>query len=235
MKTKFDLITQHISNRISEKYPELVRFSIKISEESLYFEHKEFGFNRRLFVGLGITEYPKSMIVQGGYQCWLENIEVEELLHNLSKQNKLHYQELNPTIWFNNYTVSNSDEVWDSFKKYWDIDLITNPDVLDALCNHYIEVIGKHFIPFWQKYSDLQYINDEIIDKVDNDEIHHYLSGMTPFKKLIIMRFCKNKEYEIYKGFLHQLVIKAVEEDSKTYLPYKNLFDEMVQIIESKY
>ena len=235
MKTKFDLITKYISNRISEKHPELVRFSIKISEESLYFEHKEFGFNRRLFVGLGITEYPKSMIVQGGYQCWLEVIEVEEILHNLKVKHNLHYQELNPTIKFNIYTSPKKDEVWDSFKKYADIDLATNQEVLDTLCNHYIEIIGKNFIPFWEKYSYLQYINDEIIDKVSEDELNNYLPGMRSFKKLIIMRICKNKEYEIYKVFLNQLISKAVKEDSKTYLPYKNLFDEMVQIIESKY
>ncbi|WP_165595576.1 hypothetical protein [Myroides marinus] len=44
--------------------------------------------------------------------------------------------------------------------------MTTNPEVLDALYDHYIEVIGKHFIPFWEKYSDLKCINDEIIDKL---------------------------------------------------------------------
>jgi hypothetical protein len=235
MKTKLDLITKYISNRIREKYPKFIQFTIEINKESLYLEHRTLGFSRRLFVGLGVISYPKSMIVSGGYQCWLEVSEVEEILHNLKIKHNIHYQELNPTIRFDTYTDSKCDEVWNSFKKYRDIDLATNPEVLDALCDHYIEVIGKHFIPFWEKYSNLQYINDEIIDKVPDNQIHHYLSGMTPFKKLIIMRICNNKDYEIFKEEILERGFNAIKEDSFRYTPYQNVLIDTIEIIESRY
>ena len=237
MKTKLDLITKYISNRIREKYPEFIQFTIEINKESLYLEHRTLGFSRRLFVGLGVISYPESMIVSGGYQCWVEVSEVEEILHNLKIKHNIHYQELNPTIWFDTFTDSKCDEVWDSFKKYRDIDLATNPDVLDALCDHYIEVIGKHFIPFWEKYSNLQYINDEIIDKVDQRNLYHYFGvGLNHFKKLIIMKLCKNTQYLAYKEWLlasFEADLKEPNVDAEIVAEY-SLFKELIQILENK-
>jgi len=229
-------IRKYITDSITKVYPNLqLHNNVPFYEDVPYMMEQTSTAIRHLIVGLNDFDYFEKKITSRGFECTLELTQIEEILIPLKKK----YLALNssisnsPTIWFNNFTDSKCDEVWDSFKKYDDIDLATNPDVLDALCDHYIEVIGKHFIPFWEKYSNLQYINDEIIDKVP--DVYNYLGEIYGFKKLIIMRICKNKNYEQHKTHLINLKEKALEKDRERNGAYWNLFDEMVQIIESKY
>jgi len=229
-------IRKYITDNITKVYPNLqLHNNVPFYEDVPYMMEQTSTTIKHLIVGLNDFDYFEKKITSRGYQCTLELTQIEEILIPL--ENK--YLASNPsiinrrTISFNNFTDSKKNEVWNSFKKYADVDLATNPEVLDALCDHYIEVIGKHFIPFWEKYSDLQYINDEIIDKAP--DIYNYLDGMYGFKKLIIMRICKNKNYEQHKAHLINLKEKALEKDREGNAAYWNLFAEMVQIIESKY
>ena len=192
-----------------------------------------------LIVGLNDFDYFEKKITSRGFECTLELTQIEKILIPLKKK----YLALNssisnsPTIWFSTFVDSKCDEVWNSFKKYRDIDLVTNPEVLDALCDHYIQVIGKYFIPFWEKYSNLQYINDEIIDKVDQMQISKYFgTGLVQFKKLIIMKLCKNQNYDNYLNWLLNLY-KSKEEtmkDDQVWQSKYSLFKELIQILENK-
>lgn len=226
---------KYITDRITKVYPELKLYTKSPYEDSSYMVGETFSSILKILVGVNDYSYHENKILGGGFQCTLQLKQIECILLPLMAKYLNHAPELQTTIWFNNFTDSKCDEVWNSFKKYWDIDLVTNSDILDALCDHYIEVIGKHFIPFWEKYSNLQYINDEIIDKVTDNQIHHYLSGMTPFKKLIIMRICKNKDYEIFKEEILERGFNAIKEDSFRYTPYQNVLIDTIEIIESKY
>jgi len=73
----------------------------------------------------------------------------------------------------------------------------------------YIEAV---FIPFWEKYSDLQVVNDEIIDRIPDNQITDYLPSYASFKKMIIMKLCKNTNYEEYKSWLYNGLKKRYEE-----------------------
>ncbi len=57
--------------------------------------------------------------------------------------------------------------------------------------------IEEKVLPFFDQWSDLKKINDEIIDKVtDWKNLYRYISGEAGFKKMIIMKLCNNKNYQ---------------------------------------
>lgn len=230
-------IRKYITDRITKVYPELKLYTKSPFEDSSYMIGETFSSMLKILVGVNDYSYHENKILGGGFQCTLQLKQIECILLPLMAKYLNHAPELQTTIWFNNFTDSKCDEVWDSFKKYRDIDLATNPEVLDALCDHYIEVIGKHFIPFWEKYSNLQYINDEIIDKVDQMQISKYFgTGLVQFKKLIIMKLCNNKNYDNYLEWLLNLY-KSKEDtmkDDQEWQSKYSLFKELIQILEDK-
>ncbi|WP_343584434.1 hypothetical protein [Flavobacterium sp.] len=238
MNKKIDFINNYISNFISDSFPELSRFKIEMDENALYFSNTVGGYKQVLYVGLGHINYPTEEIVHGGFHCWVEVNVVENLLFDLELKHKLHVKQLFPTIWFNEFTIANFKEIWESFKQFKDCDLSTNIERLDNLCQHYKEVITHHFIPFWKKYSSIEYINDEIINKVDQMDLGDYFgTGLLQFKKLIIMRICRNQEFEPYKEWLLNIYItkkQQMKNDVDWNAKY-NLFKELIEILEIQY
>jgi hypothetical protein len=57
--------------------------------------------------------------------------------------------------------------------------------------------ILQYTIPFFDKVTSLQVVNDEIIDKVPQNEVANYIPGsFMSSKKQIIMKLCNNPKYE---------------------------------------
>lgn len=235
MSKKLDFVNQYISNFISDNFPEFSRFKIEINEDNLYFQSITDGYKHVFYVGLGHITYPYEQIVHGGFHCWTEVTILENLLLDLVIKHGLHREQLFPTIWFNEFTNKNFNEIWDSFRQFRDYDLSTNKEKLDVLCQHYKETITHHFIPFWEKYSSIQYINDEIINKVPENKLNSFLPGMTKFKKLIIMKLGSNPNYDEYKKYVTIVVENELLLDKVENKPYADLFTELVEILETQY
>lgn len=238
MNKKIDFVNNYISNFISDSFPELSRFKIEMDENALYF-HKTVGeYKHVLYVGLGHINYPKQEIVHGGFHCWVEVNVVENLLLDLVLKHRLHVNQLFPTIWFNEFTSTNFNEIWESFKQFKEYDLSTNIEKLDNLCQHYKEMITHFFIPFWEQYSSIKYINDEIINKVDQMDLGDYFgTGLLQFKKLIIMRICQNQKFESYKEWLlniYRTKEQEMKKDQDWNVKY-NLFKDLIEILETQY
>lgn len=234
MSEKLDHVNEYINNFISANFPELSRFKIKMNEEALYFNNILNGYKHVLYIGLGHLNYPHEQVVNGGFQCWTEVTFAEDLLIKLLSKHNLHVKQLFPTIWFNKFTVSNFKTVWDSFRQFDEYDLSTNKQALADLCEHYKKTISQNFIPFWEKHSNMQYINDEIINKVPENDLDDFLSDMPKFKKLIIMKLCSNPNYDEYKKYINSLVENALIEDNEQNKPYADLFKELTEILETK-
>ncbi|WP_406843887.1 hypothetical protein [Flavobacterium soyae] len=238
MSRKVDFVNDYIANYVSDNFPELSRFKIEMNEDALYFHNIVDGYKHVLYVGLGHITYPDEKVVHGGFHCWTEVTIVENLLIELLSKHKLYVKQLFPTIYFDEFTNTDFKGVWDSFKQFDNYDLSTNKEILDKLCKHYSNVIKQYFIPFWKKYSNIQYINDEIIDKVDQMDLTDYLGvGLVQFKKLIIMRICKNQRYDSYKEWLLNIYRTKEDEmknDSEWNAKY-NLFKELIEILETQY
>ena len=61
--------------------------------------------------------------------------------------------------------------------------------------------------------------------------------GLVQFKKLIIMRICKNQRYDSYKEWLLN-IYRAKEDEMKNDSEWNakyNLFKELIEILETQY
>lgn len=234
MSEKLNYVNDYITYFISSNFPEFSRFKIKMNEDALYLHNNKNGYKNEITVGLGEFTYPDHKIVNGGFHCWVRVNFVENLLIELLSKHDLHVGQLHPTIWFNEFTIPNFKPIWDSFRQFDGYDLSTDKEMLDKLCEHYKEVIERYFIPFWEKYSNIQYINDEIINKVPEEDLNNYISDMGNFKKLIMMKLCSNPEYNNYKDYLKTVVENALKEDKNKYKPFADLFEELTEILETQ-
>jgi len=83
---------------------------------------------------------------------------------------------------------------------------------LDEIATRILEYINYIYGDYMQKYSVLQTVNDELIDKVDQMQLSEYIPYQMPLKTMIIMKLCNNPKYEEYVNWLDW----TWEEDSKT-------------------
>lgn len=96
-------------------------------------------------------------------------------------------------------------------------------------------MITYYFITFWEQYSNIKYINDEIINKVDLGD--YFGTGLLQFKKLIIMRICQNQKFESYKEWLVN-IYRTKEQEMKNDPDWNakyHLFKELIEILETQY
>ena len=149
--------------------------------------------------------------------------EIEELVN--------HFPKTNPYLISNNLTLSlyklsaNSDHIYSINKTANDVVINhNNIPVIASLVNEYLSLCYE---PFWEKYSVLQTVNDEIIDKVEQMKLSDYIPFQTPWEKLAIMKVCKNPNYQAYVEWLDSIwAKKGTNEDlsqNETYLAYQEL------------
>lgn len=92
--------------------------------------------------------------------------------------------------------------------------------------------IEEKVLPFFDQWSDLKKINDDIIDKLPTPEIPNYIPGETSFKRMIIMKLCNNPNYNNYIFKRENTLFEAKKEDTK-YKPYYDLFMELKSELEN--
>jgi hypothetical protein len=94
-------------------------------------------------------------------------------------------------------------------------------------------IIENHS-PFFEKASNLQVVNDEIIDKIPHMELHKYIPGQyMNMKKLIIMKLCDNPNYDEFKQWLLETYQKMVEKDAARYSEKLELVKKLVAYLDS--
>ena len=154
---------EYIRKFILEHNPFLKDYVYENNPESLYFYQKDTQSNNFLSIGY-VVKYT-GVIYRGGFNCNTSIRIVEDLLNALIAKH-IHPVgdfsiNFSTTIDFNKYTVYDFEMIWDSFKQFDNYDLSTNKEILDKLCEHYSNVIKQYFIPFWKKYSNIQYITGQ--------------------------------------------------------------------------
>jgi hypothetical protein len=107
----------------------------------------------------------------------------------------------------------------------------------DKVTDLIVGIIKEKHIPFFEQLTDLQFVNDEIIDKVPQMELGNYIPGkyMNP-KKLIIMKLCDNPKYEEFKNWLTEIFEKVIKTEPDRYLEeYKNVLSTIDYLDSGKY
>ncbi len=109
-------------------------------------------------------------------------------------------------------------------KKFGDSDLkvinslpVATKGEFDALIMIISDHISNYILPFFNKIPKLQAVNDEILNKVPEEEYAEYIPGQTNFKVLIIMKLCGNPKYESFKNWALEAYKRGAEMDESRY------------------
>lgn len=73
--------------------------------------------------------------------------------------------------------------------------------------------ITSSIIPFSIKYPDMDTINEEILNKVHEEDYPKWFHGNSTSKILIILKLCNNPKYEDYKKKRKKVFLKFVEQN----------------------
>ena len=98
-------------------------------------------------------------------------------------------------------------------------------DYIMAIIDH----IKKIDLPFFNKYPTLETINQEIINKVPEEDYFEWFPGELNFKVLIIMKLCNNLKYDAFKNWVLNAYKKGVDID---YERYKNDFKNLNTLLD---
>ena len=175
----------------------------------------DFGFTNGKYMGISAHIYFK---------------QIEELVAHFPVSPTVidHHLTISPTK-----LIGDSVEIYHINKKTQDIVLTENnlEDIL-GLIHQYLTLFYE---PFWEKYSVLQTVNDEIIDKIENSKMTEYIPGsLMTWKKLAIMKVCNNPNYQSYVAWLDSIwAKKALNEDlsrNDSYLAYQTLLKKLERL-----
>ncbi len=101
----------------------------------------------------------------------------------------------------------------------------------------YIAVIMEHIkkidFPFFEQYPTLETINQEIINKVPEDDYFEWFPGLFLYKALIIMKLCANSKYEDYKNRKIELYKEYLEKDINKYKDTYKRFLSLIDYLDS--
>lgn len=169
---------------------ESIRF-IEVQEESEFLYVKTQN-NISVFI---ICTFFRNKFQSAGF--WITCNEIENLLRELYLKFQLEPDRIRPM------TISSSKLLPNTAIFPAEVDLLFDSnDNIEKVALTVKSRIIEIFKPLWEKYADLQTINDELINKIPQRDISDYIIGETPLKKLIIMKICKNPNYNDFKNWL---------------------------------
>ncbi|AYB34888.1 hypothetical protein [Chryseolinea soli] len=90
-------------------------------------------------------------------------------------------------------------------------------DRLIEACKYQRESIDRFMLPFFERLSTLQVINDQVVNAIPWEDLSSRISGQTPLKRMIIMKLCGNPAYEEFADMFEGRVKTAVEGGMKEY------------------
>ncbi|WP_405399959.1 hypothetical protein [Maribacter sp. Asnod2-G09] len=110
--------------------------------------------------------------------------------------------ELRPNIYeaiVVNYDLYKNKDNWTKiFKELGALPLQTPFDI-QKFENKIINHVDSYILPFFQKFSNIQDVNDKILNLLPIEEYANYIPGQTNFKVLIIMKLCNSSKYIDFK------------------------------------
>jgi hypothetical protein len=96
------------------------------------------------------------------------------------------------------------------------------------------QYLNINVFPFFERVKDLQYVNDEIIDKMPKEKYGDYIPGRyMNAKVLIIMKLCNNPRYWEYRNWALGAYLKGVEINPDRYLEDFNVIKSLVEYLDS--
>lgn len=151
---------------------------------------------------------------------------------------QIEYNEKSPFSWENADTITISEELFQKINSEEIRPILKHNStekhkITDQSIDNFYKqiqfVFDQYLQPFIDKYTDLQTVNDEIIEKKSSDEWCNFIPGETIFKSLVIMKICGNNKYTEFLNDYKSNIENAISNGNSRYVPYYN---QLLQLIK---
>jgi len=117
--------------------------------------------------------------------------------------------------------------------KFGDNDSFSEDQLIEA-ARFMHKYIVTHILPFFDKITSLQAVNDYIIEGAPPEALSGYIPGAFMYaKKLVIMRLCDNPKYNEYVQWLLDAFRKNAEMDALIWAPKYGFHKRLAEYLDS--
>ncbi|EWH09370.1 hypothetical protein KLA_17319, partial [Cellulophaga geojensis KL-A] len=100
--------------------------------------------------------------------------------------------------------------------------------------NEIISHIDSYILLFFEKFYNLQDLNDKILNDLPKEEYANYIPGQTNFKVLIIMKLCNSSKYIDFKEWALSTYKKGVEINATKYGKDYEILQRLISYLENE-
>ncbi|ADY30926.1 hypothetical protein [Cellulophaga lytica] len=133
-----------------------------------------------------------------------------------------------------NYDLYKNKEKYNKiFDELESLPLKTDLDIKEFE-NEIISYIDSYILPFFEKFYNLQDVNDKILNDLPKEEYANYIPGQTNFKVLIIMKLCNSSKYIDFKEWALSAYKKGVEINATKYGKDYEILQRLISYLENE-
>jgi hypothetical protein len=103
---------------------------------------------------------------------------------------------------------------------------------LAEACRKQREGIERFILPFFDRFSTLDAVNEQIINTIPWEDLSSRISGQTPLKRMIIMKLYGNPDYQDFADMFEARVQGAVDSGMKEYDSFQAALNALRRYLE---
>ena len=216
-------VINYIDKFLSNRGFNLTKEGDKTAQQ-LYYSKKE----NDLIIGIRfLSEIYENKYFYGFVNCNQVPL-VENIVANILYKNKI--TAVKPKDIYN--TIMTRD--YDEYRLPADGILIDTEQKTAEVCNLFDRFYNEYFIPFYEKWKDLNVLYEYIKDKTE-EELWDILGQFAPMKKAVILKLCNDSNYQGFMDSYFQKQKEYFDEDPEDIdnIRYYNASKELKQVLDN--
>ena len=216
-------VINYIDRFLSNRGFNLTKEGDKTAQQ-LYYSKKE----NDLIIGIRfLSEIYENKYFYGFVNCNQIPL-VENIVANILYKNKI--TAVKPKDIYN--TIMTRD--YDEYRLPADGILIDTEQKSAEVCNLFDRFYNEYFIPFYEKWKDLNVLYEYIKDKTE-EELWDILGQFAPMKKAVILKLCNDSNYQEFMDSYFQKQKEYFDEDPEDIdnIRYYNASKELKQVLDN--
>ena len=216
-------VINYIDKFLSNRGFNLTKEGDKTAQQ-LYYSKKE----NDLIIGIRfLSEIYENKYFYGFVNCNQVPL-VENIVANILYKNKI--TAVKPKDIYN--TIMTRD--YDEYRLPADGILIDTEQKSAEVCNLFDRFYNGYFIPFYEKWKDLNVLYEYIKDKTE-EELWDILGQFAPMKKAVILKLCNDSNYQEFMDSYFQKQKEYFDEDPEDIdnIRYYNASKELKQVLDN--
>ena len=216
-------VINYIDKFLSNRGFNLTKEGDKTAQQ-LYYSKKE----NDLIIGIRfLSEIYENKYFYGFVNCNQVPL-VENIVANILYKNKI--TAVKPKDIYN--TIMTRD--YDEYRLPADGILIDTEQKSAEVCDLFDRFYNEYFIPFYEKWKDLNVLYEYIKDKTE-EELWDILGQFAPMKKAVILKLCNDSNYQEFMDSYFQKQKEYFDEDPEDIdnIRYYNASKELKQVLDN--